>query len=168
MPSLTGSFTIPLDLTAAPERVWRLFAELPLRKKWVRMPGPSSTSTHEFDFRIGGSERLTNTFTSGEVSEELENRSTFYDIVPNQRILFGYEAVVSDILRWVALVTVDLASNDDGGTHLEWTEQYSFVHLSTSGGVDDVKHLIGGTRLRLNGLVAAVAELEPVDETAVD
>ena len=42
MPSLTGSFTIPLDLDTTPERLWPLFAELPLRKKWVRMPGPSS------------------------------------------------------------------------------------------------------------------------------
>ena len=56
--ALTGSFTIPLDLTAPPEQVWRLFAELPLRRTWVRMPGPSSTVTHELDFRAGGEERL--------------------------------------------------------------------------------------------------------------
>ena len=160
MPSLTGSFTIPLDLAATPEEVWRLFAELPLRKTWVRMPGPSSTATHEFDFRVGGGERLTNTFVSGDVSEQLENRSVFSDIVANERIIWSYEAWVAGILRWVALVTVDFAPNEDGGTHLEWTEQYSFAHLSTPGGVDDVKHLIGGTRLRLNGLVAAVAAPE--------
>lgn len=156
MPNLTGSFTIPLDLDAAPEQLWPLFSELPLRKKWVRMPGPSSTSTHEFDFRVGGGERLTNTFTSGELVEDVENRSTFYDIVANERIVFSYEALVGGILRWVALVTVELSPNDDGGTRLEWTEQYSFVHPSTPGGVDDVKHLIGGTRLRLNGLVASI------------
>jgi uncharacterized protein YndB with AHSA1/START domain len=163
MATLTGSFTIPLDLAATPEEVWPHFAELPLRKKWVRMPGPSSTATHEFDFRVGGGERLTNTFMSGNASEELENRSVFSDIVPNERIISSYEAVVAGILRWVALVTVELAPNDEGGTHLEWTEQYSFAHLSTPGGVDDVKHLIGGTRLRLNGLVAAVADLAPSD-----
>ena len=163
MPSLTGSFTIPLDLAAAPDQVWRFFAELPLRKKWVRMPGPSSTATHEFDFRGGGGERLTNTFVSGDVSEELENRSTFYDVVPNERIISSYEAWVGGTLRWVALVTVELGPNDEAGTHLEWTEQYSFAQLSTPGGVDDVKHLIGGTRLRLNGLVASVAESAPAD-----
>jgi uncharacterized protein YndB with AHSA1/START domain len=159
MPSLTGSFTIPLELAAQPERVWPLFADLPLRKKWVRMPGPSSTSTHEFDFRVGGSERLTNTFQSGDISETLENRSTFHDIIPNERIVLSYEAIVGELLRWVALVTVDFAPTAEG-THLDWTEHYSFVRLRTPGGVDDVKHLIGGTRLRLNGLVAAVAERE--------
>jgi uncharacterized protein YndB with AHSA1/START domain len=168
MHSLTGSFTIPLDLAAPPERVWPLFAELPLRKKWVRMPGPSSSATHDFDFRVGGGERLTNTFNPGTASEALENRATFYDIVPSERIVFSYEAIVAGLLRWVALVTVELTPNGDDGTHLEWIEQYSLVHLSTPGGVDDVKHLIGGTRLRLNGLVAAVAELAPADEPAVD
>src|SRR3954463_15559273 len=157
MPSLTGTFTIPLELAAPPERVWPFFAELPLRKRWVRMPGPSSTATHEFDFRPGGRERMTNTLTSGDQVEALENRSIFYDVIPNERIVSSYEAVVAGILRWVALVTVELSPNDDDGTRLEWTEQYSFVHLSTPGGIDDVKHLIGGTRLRLNGLVAALA-----------
>jgi uncharacterized protein YndB with AHSA1/START domain len=157
MSSLTGSFTIPLDLAAAPGRVWSLFAELPLRSAWVRMPGPSSTATHELDFRIGGTERLTNTFVSGDTREELENRTTFLDIVLNERIISTYVAIVADRLRWVSLVTVDLAATETG-THLDWTEQYSFVNLSTPGGVDDVKHLVGGTRLRLNGLVAAVEQ----------
>jgi len=159
MASLTGSFTIPLELAASPERVWALLSEPELRATWVRMPGPSGTATREFDFRVGGGERLTNTFSSGGTREELENRSVFYDIVPNERIVSSYQAVVSGILRWIALVTIELAPDDAGGTHLEWTEQYSFVHPSTPGGVDDVKHLIGGTRLRLNGLVAAVGAL---------
>jgi len=163
MASLTGSFTIPLELGVAPERVWALLSDPALRASWVRMPGPSSTATREFDFRVGGGERLTNTFRGasehGDAGEELENRSVFYDIVPNERIVSSYQAVVGGILRWVALVTVDLAPSG-AGTHLEWTEQYSFVHLSTPGGADDVKHLIGGTRLRLNGLVAAADALD--------
>jgi uncharacterized protein YndB with AHSA1/START domain len=157
MSSLTGSFTIPLDLAAAPGRVWSMFAELPLRSAWVRMPGASSTATHELDFRIGGTERLTNTFVSGDTREELENRTTFLDIVLDERIISTYVAIVADRVRWVSLVTVDLAATETG-THLDWTEQYSFVNLSTPGGVDDVKHLVGGTRLRLNGLVAAVEQ----------
>jgi uncharacterized protein YndB with AHSA1/START domain len=157
--TITGSFTIPLDLPVAPARLWPLLSELPERRRWVRMPGPSSTATHELDFRPGGGERLTNTFVSGELREDLENRSTFHDIVPEQRIVCSYEAIVGGILRWVALVTVDLTATD-AGTHLDWTEQYAFVHLSTPDGVDDVKHLIGGTRLRLNGLVGVVDSMD--------
>ena len=158
MSTITGTFTIPLELRVTPERLWPLLSELPERRKWVRMPGPTSTATHELDFRPGGGERLTNTFVSGDLREELENRSTFSDIVPNERIIFSYEAIVGGILRWVALVTIDLTATD-AATHLDWTEQYAFVTLSTPDGVDDVKHLIGGTRLRLNGLVGAVDAL---------
>jgi uncharacterized protein YndB with AHSA1/START domain len=153
--SLTGSFTIPLDLAAPPEQVWPLFADLSLRRTWVRMPGPSSTASHELDFRIGGRERLTNTFLSGDTREDLESRTMFFDIIPNERIVSSSEALVAGALRWVSLITVDFDSTD-AGTHLDWTEQYSFVTLSTPGGVDDVRHLVGGTRLRLNGLVAAL------------
>jgi uncharacterized protein YndB with AHSA1/START domain len=158
MGTITGSFTIPLALPVSPARLWPLLSELAGRRAWVRMPGPSSTATHELDFRPGGGERLTNAFVSGELTEELENRSTFYDIVPNERIVAGYEAIVGGILRWVALLTIDLTETD-AGTRLDWTEQYAFVTLSTPDGADDVKHLIGGTRLRLNGLAAAVDAL---------
>ena len=54
----------------------------------------------------------------------------------------------------MSLVTVDFTASDTG-TRLEWTEQYSFANLSTPDGADDVKHLVGGSRLRLNGLAAA-------------
>ena len=154
----TGSFTIPLELPLTPSQLWPLLSELPERRKWVRMPGPSGTATHELDFREGGSERLTNVFISGDTREELENRSTFFNIIPGQRIVSNYEAIVGGILRWVALVTVELTPTE-AGTHLDWTEQYVFVHLSTPESADDVKHLIGGTRLRLNGLVGAVEAL---------
>lgn len=160
MGTITGSFTIPLELPVTPEQLWPLLSELSERRKWVRMPGPSSTATHELDFRPGGSERLTNTFVSGDVREELENRSVFADIVPNERIVFTYEAIVAELLRWVSLVTVDLTETSSG-THLDWTEQYAFVTLSTPDGVNDVKHLVGGTRLRLNGLVAALPASSP-------
>lgn len=155
MSTITGTFTIPLELPVSPAALWPLLSERAGRQRWVRMPGPSATATHELDFRPGGGERLTNTFVSGELHEDLENRSTFYDIVPNERIVSSYAATVGGILRWVALVTVDLTATD-AGTRLDWTEQYAFVTLSTPDGADDVKHLIGGTRLRLNGLVAAL------------
>jgi uncharacterized protein YndB with AHSA1/START domain len=159
--SLTGSFTLPLELELPPAAVWRLFSELPLRRTWMRMPGPSRTATHELDFRVGGIERMTNAFVAGERAEELENIAAFVDIVTNERIIYTYRAVVDDLVRWVALVTIDLAARE-GGTRLEWTEQYSFVTLSTPDGVDDERHLAGGTRLRLNALLMAAQQAELV------
>lgn len=137
-----------------PAQLWPLFAELPLRRTWTRMPGPSSTAHHDLDFRVGGTERLANIFISGDTKEELETVTTFVDIVPNDRMIYTYRAIVDHTTRWVALVTIELIPTP-AGTRLEWTEQYSFVTLSTPDGVDDERHLVGGTRLRLNGLYAA-------------
>jgi uncharacterized protein YndB with AHSA1/START domain len=152
--SLTGSFTLPFELALSPSDVWRLFAELPQRQQWTRMPGRSSTATHELDFRVGGTERMTNVFVVEDHREELENVATFIDIVPFERIIYTYRAVVDQVVRWAALVTIDLTPTESG-TRLMWTEQYSFITLSTPDGSDDERHLVGGTRLRLNALLVA-------------
>ncbi len=54
----------------------------------------------------------------------------------------------------MSLVTVELSA-DAGGTRLRHTEQYAFL-AATGTGKDDVAHLKGGTRLQLNGLLAAL------------
>lgn len=51
-------------------------------------------------------------------------------------------------------MTVELALMD-GGTHLRWTEQAAFPARSARP-EDDLPHLRGATRLRLNGLPAAL------------
>ena len=60
-----------------------------------------------------------------------------------------------DLRRWVSLVTIELSPRD-GGTHLRHTEQYAFLTY-TGDGQQDAAHLKGGTRLQLNGLVAALS-----------
>lgn len=123
------------------------------------MPGPSRTATHELDFRVGGTERMSNSLVVGDRREDLENIATFIDIVPNERIVYTYRAVVDHVVRWAALVTIDLTPTESG-TRLEWTEQYSFITLSTPDGSDDERHLVGGTRLRLNALLIAAQQLD--------
>ena len=65
------------------------------------------------------------------------------------------EVQVNDIRRWVSLVTIELRPRD-AGTHLSHTEHYAFLAW-TGDGRHDVAHLKGGTRLQLNGLLAAVS-----------
>jgi len=83
-------------------------------------------------------------------------RSVFWDVVPDARLVFGYELVLDGIRRWTSLVTVELAAAGGGTrTRLRHTEHY--VYLSYSGdGAQDVAHLEGSTRLQLNGLAAAL------------
>ncbi|SNQ47808.1 conserved hypothetical protein [Frankia canadensis] len=180
--ALHGSFTLERTLAASPARVFAGFARAELRSRWAKLPGPTATATHELDFRVGGSESAGNTFVAGDLTQRLEYRGSFLDIVPDERVVFTYEAVVDDRPRWISLVTVELRprtaasaeserDGPDGGgrevptrTDLRWTEQYVFLVL-TGDGADDVAHLRGGTLLRLNGLEAALGAAPRADTT---
>lgn len=58
---LHGSFTVERELPASPGDVFAAYAELPVRRRWFRMPGRPD-GEHELDFRVGGTERLAATF----------------------------------------------------------------------------------------------------------
>lgn len=151
-PVIHGTFTVPADLTAPPERVFAAYAEPARRGSWFRMPGRTH---YELDFRVGGREISSGAFApTGEKTERLEYRAAFHDIVPDERVVFSYDLTVDDVRRWVSLVTVELAPHD-GGTRLRHTEHYVFLAY-TADGAHDTAHLKGGTRLQLNALAAAL------------
>ena len=147
------TFTVTLRLSASPSEVFRAFAESGIRRRWFKLPG--SGATYEHDFRVGGGETAHSTFATHDTApEQLKYWSRYLDIVPDMRIVYVYESRVDGVLRWTALATVELHAEADG-TELSWTEQVAFV-APAGDGSDDLRHVRGGTRLRLNGLVAAL------------
>ncbi|MHC5908231.1 SRPBCC domain-containing protein [Streptomyces sp. S6] len=151
-----GSFELRVDIPAPPEQVYAAFAEPELRTRWFKVPGPSRTAEHELDFRVGGGERARNRVVFEDIDDErdeerIEYRSRFLDLEPAERLVYVYEAHVNEVRRWVSLVTVRLTPQN-GGTRLDWIEQYTYLVLSTPDGHQDVAHLRGSTRLLLNGL----------------
>ena len=146
-----GTFTLPADLAAPPDRVFAAYAEPALRRRWFGMPGRTG---HTLDFRVGGQEIARGEFAPMGEPERLQYHATFEDIVPGERIIFTYALTVNDVRRWVSLVTIGLAPTDKG-TRLRHTEQYAFLAY-TADGADDTAHLKGGTRLQLNALAAAL------------
>jgi uncharacterized protein YndB with AHSA1/START domain len=155
----SGSFDLTLDVAADPATVWAAFAELPLRRRWVRLPGSTPPDGHTLDFRVGGLERIRSLFRIGDHTETVARTTVFLDIVREQRLVFAYTAVVDEIPRWASLVGTTFTPSA-AGTRVEWVEQYTFLHR-TGDGSDDVRHLRGGTRLHLNGLLALVAPISP-------
>jgi uncharacterized protein YndB with AHSA1/START domain len=149
-----GSFSLDLDFTVARAEVFRGFADASLRRRWFRLPGKSATAEHALDFRAGGGETARNVFVSGDTKEYLAYRSRFLDIVPDTRIVYVYEAEVDGSVRWISLVTVELA-DEPAGARLTWTEQYTWL-VPSGDGTQDAAHLRGGTRLLLNGLTTVV------------
>lgn len=152
--ALHGSFEVEFELPASPHDVFAAYGELPIRKRWFRMPG-TPDEDHKLDFRVGGSESLAASFAPiGDRSEHMAYCAQFLDIVPDQRIVFTYTFDLDGRRRWVSLVTIEIMGGADA-TLLRHTEQYAF--LAVTGAVeDDVAHLKGGTRLQLNGLLTAL------------
>ena len=148
------AFTETRLLGAERRSVYGAFADAEVLRRWFRLPGHGSTYTQ--DFRVGGGERARSTFRHLDGRQEhLEYRSRYLELVPDRRIVYGYESLVDDVLRWTSLVTVELTTAE-GGTLLKWTEQAAFL-VPTGEGETDLAHLRGAVRLRLNGLPAALA-----------
>jgi uncharacterized protein YndB with AHSA1/START domain len=152
---LHETFTVTRELEAPPARVFAAFADEAVRRRWFRLPGRSPEYRHSF--AVGGGEEAHSTFTHPDgTAERLEYRSRYLDIVPERRIVFGYDSLVDDVVRWTSLVTV-LIEPDGAGSRLDWIEQVAFL-VRTGDGSADLPHLRGGTILRLNGLPGALAD----------
>lgn len=148
------AFTLARRFEAGVAAVSSLFADEATWRRWFRMPGSSATYAH--DFRVGGVDLATAEFRmpDGRI-ERLENRAT-YLAIDEHRIVFSYVAVVDAVPRWSSLVTVELHPDGDG-TELRWTEQVALLHASDGTGDQDLAHLRGGIRLRMNAMAAALA-----------
>jgi uncharacterized protein YndB with AHSA1/START domain len=147
------TFVISHYLPASPHRAFQAFADTAIWRRWFKLPG--SDASYDHDFRVGHGDTATSVFTSSDMPpESLRYQSRYIDIVPVRRIVYTYESVVDDVLRWASLATVEFDAVEDG-TQLRWTEQVVFVKLSGDGS-HDLPHLRGATRLRLNGLLSAL------------
>jgi uncharacterized protein YndB with AHSA1/START domain len=146
-------FTIDRHFRQCPDQTFQAFADPDLRRRWFGVP-PSWTETEwQLDFGVGG----------GEVNagrDERGNhhlfRSRFHDIVDGERIIFAYDMLLDGRLVSVSLTTIELRSDDGGGTHLIFTEHGAFLD-----GLEDPAEREHGTGLLLNGLEAFLADEVP-------
>ena len=147
------TFVISHYLAASPQKAFQAFADTAIWRRWFKLPGSDASYRH--DFRVGHGDSATSVFISSDMPpESLRYQSRYIDIVPARRIVYNYESVVDDVLRWTSLATIEFDAVHDG-TQLRWTEQVVFVKLSGDGS-HDLPHLRGATRLRLNGLLSAL------------
>lgn len=130
--------------------MFNAFADSSVRGRWFKIPAEPETRYHELDFRIGGGERAGGTFTPMDNPERIEYESRFFDIVPAERIVFGYGLTLNGQTRTVSLVTAELTAAENG-TVLRYTEQYTLVNTTGDGSID-VAHVEGSVKLLLNGL----------------
>jgi uncharacterized protein YndB with AHSA1/START domain len=120
------TFTIERTYPAAPERVFAAFASEEAKNAWGDTGGieeaQGEAAQSEFDFRVGGRERF------GHVWQGVTYRydALYYDIVPDQRIIYSYEMHAGDARISVSVTTIEFAKAADG-TRLTFTEQGVFL-----------------------------------------
>jgi uncharacterized protein YndB with AHSA1/START domain len=120
------TFTIERTYPATPSRVFAAFASVEAKNIWgdtgdLEAVG-GDAGVEEFDFRVGGRERF------GHVWQGTTYRydALYYDIVPDQRIVYSYEMYANDVRISVSVTTIEFAKAGEG-TELSFTEQGAYL-----------------------------------------
>jgi uncharacterized protein YndB with AHSA1/START domain len=120
------TFTIERTYPAAPSRVFAAFASAEAKAIWGDTgdlePAEGDAGAEEFDFRVGGRERFG--FTWSGTTHRYD--ALYYDIVPDQRIVYSYEMYANDARISVSVTTIEIAKSGDGAA-LTYTEQGAYL-----------------------------------------
>jgi uncharacterized protein YndB with AHSA1/START domain len=120
------TFAIERTYPAPASRVFAAFASKEAKDAWgdtgdLTEPGADAGGT-EFDFRIGGHEH----FGFGYQGISYRYDARYYDIAPDQRIIYSYEMHADGARISVSVATIEFVQAADG-TALTWTEQGAYL-----------------------------------------
>ena len=87
-----GTFTVTRTYPVPPERVFATWSTQEAKARWFGAPG---TTGYALDFRIGGNETNRGGPPGGPV---YTYDATYRDIVPGERIVYGYHMAADDTL----------------------------------------------------------------------
>lgn len=137
-----ATFVIERDYPHPPAKVFAAYANPEKKRQWFGGPAEWE-STHEMDFSIGGRETSVGGPPGGTVHKF---DGEYWDIVENERIVFGYEMHLDATRISVSLGSTELQPTARG-TRLTYTEQGIYLD-----GYDDAGSREHGTGELLNNL----------------
>jgi uncharacterized protein YndB with AHSA1/START domain len=118
-----ADFTLERVFSASPAQVYAAFADAETKRAWFVAADAGEHVQHELDFRIGGLETSRGRRADGSVHTL---KAVYYDMIPNERIVYAYEMYREQTRISVSLATVEFLPEDDG-THLILTETGVFL-----------------------------------------
>jgi uncharacterized protein YndB with AHSA1/START domain len=153
-PVIHDTFVIERTYPVPASRVFAAFASKEAKDVWgdtgdLAEPGPDASEA-EFDFRVGGRER----FGFGYQGVSYRYDARYYDVVPDQRIIYSYEMYADGVRISVSVATVEFVQTA-GGTALAWTEQGAYLDGFDGADAPRLRH--GGTAEMLDGLARYLA-----------
>ncbi len=140
-----GEFTIRRSFAASPAQVFRALTDPAAKARWFSGPEGWVALEREMDVRPGGRERAKGRWPSGLVTTF---DAVYFDVVPNERLVYAYEMHLDERRISVSLATLQLEA-EGAGTRLTLTEQGAFLD-----GYDDAGARENGT----GGLLDRLAE----------
>jgi uncharacterized protein YndB with AHSA1/START domain len=138
-----GSFRIERAYAVPRERVYRALTDPAAKSMWFVGGAGYTTLEREMDVRPGGRERLKGRWESGLVSTF---DAFYFDVVPNERLVYAYEMHLDERKISVSLATFELRADGDG-TLLVMTENGAFLD-----GYEDAGSRERGSALLLDAL----------------
>ena len=150
-------FTLERTLHACRAHVFAAWSDPDLKRRWfVDSDGPHWTEEdYSLDFRVGGTEFGRFVAEDGPARGVHENRTTFLDIIPDERIVFAYTMALEGRVHSASLATVTL-TDEGGGTRLTFTEQ-----IAVLGPSDGAEGRCGGWTHLLSALESSLREGAP-------
>jgi len=122
-----STFVVERTYTQSPARVFASFAEAGRKRRWYA-EGDHEIQEYDLDFRVGGEEHFRYRFKEGHpiAGSEIDNKSTYQDIVPEQRIVFTQKMSLNGNPVSVAVITLEFLAAEEG-TELVLTNQGTFI-----------------------------------------
>ncbi|MBO9708384.1 MAG: SRPBCC family protein [Caulobacter sp.] len=118
-----ATFAIDRIYEAKPARVFKAFSDPDIRDRWFVRPHNWPVAEYSYDFRVGGQEK--GRFSPNGTMIVL-NETTYWDIVPDARIIFAYAMYIDGKRISVSVATVEFKPAPNG-TRLIYTEQGAFL-----------------------------------------
>jgi uncharacterized protein YndB with AHSA1/START domain len=122
-----STFVVERTYPQSPARVFASFAEAGRKRRWYA-EGDHEIREYDLDFRVGGAERFRYRFKEGHpiAGSEIDNESTYQDIVPEQRIVFTQKISLNGNPVSIAVITLEFFATGEG-TELVLTNQGTFI-----------------------------------------
>jgi len=144
-----ATFKIERTFDSPPKTVFNAFADQKAKDKWFVGPADWIQGEKSMDFRVGGREVNVGGPKGGPMSR-FECR--YYDIVPNQRIVYAYEMYLDDQRISVSVAAIEFQPAG-AGTRFVLTEQGAFLD-----GFDNPELREHGTRELVEALARSLKQ----------